>query len=180
MKRFGAILLLALVLYNAFGYYLLFAYQQEQARVIALQDMPESAFQVIKFNLAIYTSVPDTDFEYVNEPLSHEGKNFNIVKKRIKNDTLYTYYLRNIRQDELRQNLNDIVENQIVSKQSSDHTPLKQLLKTFLKDYLPTGTFLLNFEPNKLITEGVVLTATSKHFKDSDYISLHSPPPEIG
>jgi type II secretory ATPase GspE/PulE/Tfp pilus assembly ATPase PilB-like protein len=178
MKRFASISLLALLLYNAFGYYLLFAYEREQARVMALQDMPESAFQVLKFNLAIYTSVQNTDFEYVNEELLVEGKTYNIVKKRVQNDTLQMFYLRNFRQDELRQNLNEIVENQTLSNHSTDNSPIKQLLKSFIKDYIPQGTFLLLFEPNNLTTEGVVLTATFKRYKDSDYVYLHSPPPE--
>lgn len=171
--------MLALVLYNAFGYYVLFAYEREQARVMTLQDLPESAFQVLKFNLAIYTSVQNTEFEYVNDELVVEGKTYNIVKKRVYNDSLQLFYLRNFRQDQLRENLNEIVSNQTLGNHSTEHMPVKQLLKSFIKDYIPTGTFLLSFEPNNLTTEGVVLTATFKRYKDSDYFSLNAPPPEL-
>ena len=180
MKKIVPVFLLALLLYNAFGYYALFAYSSEQARVMSLQNLPESAFQVIKFNVALYTSVENTDFEYVNQELTLENKTYNIVKKRIQNDTLYTYYLRNFKQDELRQNFNDIVETQTLNNKSDNNKPVNLLLKIFLKDYIPNDISILVVQfPDKL-SEALTINAAPNTALMSPYLPLHSPPPEVG
>ena len=178
MKRIVSITLLALLLYNAFGYYMLFAYASEQARIVSLQNLPESAFQVIKFNLALYTSVENSDFEYVNQELSVGGKNYNIVKKRVINDTLYTYYLRNFKQDELRQNFNDIVETQTLNAKSDNNKPIKLLLKSFLKDYIPNDISILVVRYTEKLSESNEINVEPKTALMSPYLQLHSPPPE--
>ena len=179
MKRIAAISLLALLLYNAFGYYILFAYEREQARIVSVQDLPESAFQVLKFNLAIYTSVENTDFEYVNNELTVEGKTYHIVKKRIQNDSLCMYYVRNFRQDELRQSLNQIVETQGISSHSNSTTPTKQLLKSFLKDYISNDIYVLVVCSPLKVSESNKITIGASTELMSPYLSLHSPPPEV-
>ena len=179
MKRIAAISLLALLLYNAFGYYLLFAYEREQERVSFLQDMPESAFQVLKFNVAVYTSVANTNFEYVNEDLTIENKTYRIVKKIIQNDTLNLYYLHNLRQDELRQNLSDIVESQILNNTPTKSTPIKQLLKSFLKDYISNDIYVLvGCCPKTISLVKNPIVALDKVLL-SAYLSSPSPPPEV-
>ncbi len=180
MKRIAPVILLALLLYNAFGYYAYFAYSSEQARVMSLQNLPESAFQVIKFNVALYTSVENTDFEYVNQELTLENKTYNIVKKRIQNDTLYTYYLRNFKQDELRRNFNDIVETQTLNNKSDSNKPINLLLKIFLKDYIPNDISILVVQfPDKL-SETLTINAAPNTALMSPYLPLRSPPPEVG
>lgn len=178
MKQLAAILFLALLLYNAFGYYIVFAYEREQARIVSLQDLPESAFEVLKFNLAIYTSVENTDFQYVNDEVTANGKTYQIIKKRIQNDSLEVYYLHNFRQDKLHQNLNDIVDAQSICKQSKKNRPFKRFLSNFLKDYLPYNS--------NISIEGI---ATSRKRslvrpRSSDnllpiYLEHYSPPPEM-
>jgi hypothetical protein len=178
VKRIAAISLLALLLYNAFGYYLLFAYEREQERVSFIHDMPESAFQILKFNVAVYTSVPDKALEYVNEDLTVENKTYRIVKKKIENDTLSLYYLHNFKQDELRQNLNDIVESQTFSKSNSKETPVKQLLKSFLKDYISNDIYVLVDCCPEIASEYVKSVAPPTKVLLSTYLSSPSPPPK--
>jgi hypothetical protein len=176
----ASILLLALLLYNAFGYYLMFAYQREQARSMTYENMPQSAFKVLKFNLAIYTSVENRDFEYVNEELVVGGQTYNIVKKRIYNDSLEMYYLRDYRQDELRQNLNEIVESQTFNNSSSKETPIKQLLKSFLKEYVSNDIYILvDCCPKTKVSESVKIPAAPAEALRSVYLSLISPPPKV-
>ena len=67
LKRFAAISFLFLLLFNAFGYYLLFGYEQKQARqevVESVKNMPNSAFKVIKLPVSAYVHIEDRDFEY--------------------------------------------------------------------------------------------------------------------
>jgi hypothetical protein len=179
LKRLVSILLLALLLYNAFGYYLLFAYEREQQRVVVLQDMPESAFQVLKFNVAVYTSVANTPFEYVNEDLTVENKTYHIVKKRIQNDTLNLCYLHNFRQDELRKNLNDIVESQTLNNTNTKETPVKQLLKSFLKENITNDIYVLVDCCPEIVPEFSQINVAPPQALLSVYLSVFSPPPEV-
>ncbi|MDX2067798.1 MAG: hypothetical protein SFV55_05190 [Haliscomenobacter sp.] len=137
MKRLSAIFLLGLVLYNAFGYHLLLAYEKHQARQTAILHTPESYFKVIKIKVALYTSISDTDFEYVDEELRLENQVYHIVKKRIKNDTAELYYFRNFHQESLTKKSFQFLNNLSSASFPNSNNPLKNLLKAFLKDYVP-------------------------------------------
>ena len=67
MKRAVSISLSVLLLYNAVGYYLLYLYASQQSRIAMVATIPEPALQVVKFNLALYNPVPDTEAEWVDE-----------------------------------------------------------------------------------------------------------------
>ncbi len=130
--------LLALLLYNAFGYYVLFAYEQQQVRSLCVSQLSESDFTITKMPATLYTHVEDSDFEYVNTEVKMGGKVFNIVKQRVLHDTLYMYSLRNFKAEDLTGKLNDIVVSQTIEKQTGNYpSPINNLLKSFIKDYLP-------------------------------------------
>jgi hypothetical protein len=180
LKKVTAILLLALLLYNAFGYYLLFTYEREQARLCLLHDLPEEAFQILKFKATLYTSIENTDFEFINADLTVENKSYRVVKKKIQNDTVALYYLRDFRQDELRQNLNEIVESQTITNAPfQNNKPVKQLLKSFLKDYIPNDTgHSLRTQP-VMITPPVTIPIAPASILQAAYLSNFTPPPEF-
>ena len=130
--------LLALLLYNAFGYYVLFAYEQQQVRSLCVSQLSDSDFTITKMPATLYMHVEDSDFEYVNTEVKMGDKVFNIVKQRVLRDTLYMYSLRNFKSEDLTGKLNDIVVSQTIEKQTSNYpSPIKNLLKSFIKDYLP-------------------------------------------
>lgn len=180
MKRLTAILLLALLLYNAFGYYLLFAYESKVEVSSFIKNMSEKDFNVLKFNLAIYTSIADREVEYVNEEMIVGNKTYHIVKKFIKNDTLNVFYLRNHKQDELRENLHDIIESQSFSKQSSTDTPIKKIVKSFLKDYMPNANIVFEIQCPQIIPVPMNEQATLDSLLLSAHSSCPSPPPKMG
>lgn len=136
LKKIAPIFFLFLLLFNAFGYYLLFGYQQIQNRHLAIEQIPASSFKVIKMLVSAYANIEDRDFEYVEGSFFHEGKAYNFVKKRIKNDSLELYCLNNIRQDQLMVQLNDYLQQNVINGKTSDNQPTKQILKSFLKDYI--------------------------------------------
>lgn len=149
MKPLSAIFLLGLVLYNAFGYHLLIAYEKQQARRMAVLHTPEPYFKVIKIKVALYTSVADTDFEYVDEELNLENQVYHIVKKRIKNDTAELYYFRNFHQESLTKKSFQLLGNHSSTAFPNSNNPLKDLLKAVLKDYLPIESSYLSLNIKK-------------------------------
>ncbi|SDW02985.1 hypothetical protein SAMN05444338_101113 [Flavobacterium degerlachei] len=148
MKRIASLFLLVSLFYNALGYYLMFAYQEEQAWVSVMEKTPDLEFQVIELNASLYSFVEDTDFEYVNENVIIENKSYHIFKKRIQNNILSLYYLRNSYGDVIGKKLNDIVDNQLFDSTSSKESPVKKLLKSFLQDYIPNTSVALEFSLN--------------------------------
>ncbi|RDI56637.1 hypothetical protein [Flavobacterium glaciei] len=178
MKRIASLFLIVTLFYNALGYYLMFAYQEEQAWVASIEKKQDSEFQVIQLNATLYSFIEDTDFEYVNEDVVINNKSYHIFKKRIQNNILSLYYLRNSHQDAISQDLKDIVDNQLFNGSSSKESPVKKLMKSFLHDYIPSNTYCLDFSTKKVLhpTESII---TPNQSIDSGYISLSYSPPDF-
>lgn len=166
MKRIASLFLIVTLFYNVMGYYLMFAYQEEQAWVSSMEKRHDSEFQIITLNATLYSFIEDTDFEYVNEDVVINNKSYHIFKKRIQNNILSLYYLRNSHQDAISQDLKDIVDNQLFNGSSSKESPVKKLLKSFLKDYVANTAVCFIFSTEKG-SEVVV-------FNENPIASLHS------
>ena len=182
LKRLAAISFLLLLLFNAFGYYLLFGYEQAQAQhnsVQAFQKIPESAFLVVKMLVSPYAHVEDRDFEYVQGEFKRDGKTYNFVKKRIVNDSLELYCLNNQRQDQLTARFNDYVKENFLNGRNTSNLPTKQMLKSFLKDYLPNDIYILVDCSPIEVSECSKITIAPSSALMPPYLSLHSPPPNV-
>ena len=179
MKKIASISLLALLLYNAFGYYALLAYQKEQAKIMTVSETPKTAFKIINIPVSAYVHLEDTDFEYTDGQFEYEGEIFNIVKQRRVNDTLQIYALHNERQDKAAAQFNNYVKDFLTGNNTPiEHSPTKQLLKTFLKDYIGHPTYIVSAPESSL--QGATLPVIGKADKlSSCALVLHSPPPEV-
>ncbi|MDD2673685.1 MAG: hypothetical protein PHF81_02285 [Flavobacterium sp.] len=178
MKRIASLFLIVTLFYNAMGYYLMFAYQEEQAWVSSMKKNHDSEFQVIKLNATLYSFIEDTDFEYVDEDVVINNKSYHIFKKRIQNNILSLYYLRNSHQDAISQDLKDIVDNQLFNGSSSKESPVKKLMKSFLQDYIPNTAYCVDFSPKAVLpsTESII---TPNQAINSGYLSLSYSPPDF-
>jgi hypothetical protein len=156
----------------------MYAYQEEQAWVSSMEKKHDSEFQVIQLNATLYSFIEDTDFEYVNEDVVINNKSYHIFKKRIQNNILSLYYLRNSHQDAISQDLKDIVDNQLFNGSSSKESPVKKLMKSFLQDYIPNNTVCMDFSPKTtaLSSESIIVPNQAL---DSGYISLSYSPPDF-
>ncbi|MFV8342481.1 hypothetical protein [Flavobacterium sp. XS2P39] len=178
MKRIASLFLLVTLFYNVLGYYLMFAYQKEQAWVTSMEKVPSSQLHVLKLNATVYSFIEDTDFEYVNEDVVINNKSYHIFKKRIQNNVLSLYYLRNSHQEEISKDLKDIVENQLFNGSSSKESPVKKLMKSFLQDYIPNHTVCINFFPETVILS-IDPIITPNQALDSGHVALSYSPPDI-
>ena len=155
----------------------MFAYQEQQAWVSSMEKRHDSEFQVIKLNATLYSFIEDTDFEDVNEDVVIDGRSYHIFKKRIQNNILNLYYLRNSHQDAISQDLKDIVDNQLFNGSSSKESPVKKLLKSFLKDYITNTTVCFTFSPEKE-TEVIAINKNATASLHSGHLSLSYTPPD--
>lgn len=127
--------------YNVIGYYLIQAYQKEQTWVASMQNIPDSEFQVIKLNASLYSFIDDTEMAFVNENVTINNKSYHIFKKKIQNNIIYLYYLRNFYESDAKECFTKIVDSQDFKNQSATSNPIKQPLKSFLKDYVFESNF---------------------------------------
>jgi hypothetical protein len=183
LKKVTSILLLALLLFNVVGYFALFAYEQEQARYMQLQNMPESAFKLVKILASTYVHLENTDFDYPDEQFTVEGKTYNLAKKRVLNDTLEIYLLNNVKQDELTAAFNDYIEQNILTKSLPTHkTPFKIALKDFLKNCVVHPSHLLDirYQMVAVLLEKEDNLALNDSFFEDITLSIVLPPPDLG
>ncbi|MBL7817592.1 MAG: hypothetical protein JNL70_21480 [Saprospiraceae bacterium] len=143
-RKSAAYFFLFLLLFNALGYYLLLGYQQIQNRQIMLEEMPTTSFKVVKMLVSPYAHIEDRDFEYVSGSFYQDGKAYDFVKKRIKNDTLEYYCLNNVHQDALISQLNDYLKENVINGKDAPNQSIKWILKAFYKEYIPCSKHYLS------------------------------------
>lgn len=140
MKKKATLLLILLItitlFYNVVGYYLMCAFEKEQTWVSEMQNIPDSEFKVIQLNATLYSFTEDTNMEYVNENVTINHITYHIFKKRIQNNIINLYYLRNDHQDSTKIKLEKIADSQSYDSTTTSKTPLKKLFKSSLNDYL--------------------------------------------
>lgn len=182
MKK-KAILLLTLMLtitlfYNVIGYYLMYAFEKEQTWVHAKQDIPESEFRVIRLNASLYSFTEDTEMEYVNENITIKNVTYHIFKKKIENNILNLYYLRNSNQDSATVKLEKIADSQIFNGTSSNKNPLKKIVKSGFEKYVfemySFEKSILDFDFEKLRIQSILTQELH-----SGYLTISYTPPEI-
>ena len=176
MKRIASLFLLVSLFYNVLGYYLMFSYQEEQAWVSAMEKTPDSGISSNRIECHLIFLYEDTDFEYVNENVIIENKSYHIFKKRIHNNILSLYYLRNSYGDVIGKDLKDIVDNQLFDSTPSENAPIKKLLKTFLQDYIPNTTVCVNFSPNSDRDSKKLSSSLNLELNSGYLSSLYMPP----
>ena len=156
----------------------MFAYQKEQTWVSSMEKIPSSEFQEIRLNASVYSFIEDTDFEYVNENVIIKNKSYHIFKKRIQNNVLSLYYLRNSYGDVIGKDLNEIVDNQLFDSTPSKESPAKKLLKSSLPDYIPNNPICIDFLAKANLNSIEPIITPSKEL-NSGYISLSYSPPDF-
>lgn len=157
---------------------MIFAEQQEQMWVNAMEDTDNSNFEVIEVAIDPYGYVVDSGFDEVNEDVVFENISYHVFKKRIQNNVLKFYCLRNLDQKAFTSEFKKIVNSQLFDNDSSKEHPTKKLIKSFINDYIPNN-------PGFSIATTIVVypeTILSYHPKSvllSGYFTLNYPPPNM-
>jgi hypothetical protein len=182
MKRKASTLLLLIMtttfLYNVVGFHLLFTLQKEHSWVVAMQNIPDSEFKVIKINATLYSFTEDTEMEYVNENMTINNKVYHIFKRNIQDNVISLYYLPNKQQSTVDINLKKLVDNDTLENAPLSKKPMEKLFKVLIKNYVHHNsdafTFLdeakqytlkFNFHPQGILHSG--------------YLSLADSPPDL-
>ncbi len=181
LKRAISLLLLSLFLYNMVGYYTLFFIQQVNIKQDITQTIEQgniSEEDLIVFSIPItlpYQS--ERDFERIEGDFEYEGKQYEMVKKRLKNDTLYVYCLNNVAQERLKAKLSKHTAAHVGDPAGSNTSKsAEKIIKQIIKDYLsqPADIFSAHLQNSALLT-------TPTHYLmhvSSSALRIPSPPPK--
>ena len=143
MKRIASILLIALLLFNWYGYRFLFNYLQNKAEAelnakIDVNDYDESQLVEIKVPIDIPYQYTSTDFERSYGEIEHDGQIYSYVKRKIEDGFLILKCIPNIQKEKIKEakhlmvKINNGIEQDQNGKTSS---PLTKIFKSLSNDY---------------------------------------------
>lgn len=179
MKRIASLFLIVTLFYNVLGFYIMFAEQQQQVWVNAMEKTDNSNFEVIEIKINPYAYVVDSGFEYANEDVVIGNKTYHVFKKRITNNILKLYCLKNAQQKVLSNDFKKIVDSQIFDNDSNKENPSKKLMKSFIQDYIPNDTINLVITTTKLVFPSSLNSYNPKEDLLSGYSTTNYPPPDM-
>jgi hypothetical protein len=178
MKKLASLFLICTLLYNVFGFYMMFADQKEQTWVTAMENTQNSDFEIIKIKINPYAYIVDSGFEYVNEDVVVKNTTFHVFKNRIQNNVLELYCLKKVQQNGISIKIKSWVDHQLFGHSSTKESPIKKILKSFIKDYLQNDAlcYKLNYNEKALVATHAILPRTGLL---SGYFTLNHPPPDF-
>lgn len=179
MKRIASLFLIVTLFYNVLGFYIMFAEQQQQVWVNAMENTDNSNFEVIEIKIDPYAYIVDSGFEEANEDFIIENKTYHVFKKRIINNVLKLYCLKNSHLPVLSNDLKKIVDSQIFDTDSNKENPSKKLMKSFIQDFIPNDKINLVITDTKLFYTVILNSYNPKGKILSGYFTTNYPPPDM-
>ncbi|MGO4771709.1 hypothetical protein ACEN2I_08590 [Flavobacterium sp. W22_SRS_FK3] len=179
MKRIASLFLIITLFYNVLGFYIMFAEQQQQIWVNSMEKTDDSNFEVIEVIINPYAYIVDSGFEYANEDFVVENKTYHVFKKRIVNNVLKLYCLKNSHNQFYSKDLKKIVDSQLFDTNSDKENPCKKLMKSFIQDYIPNDTINLMITTVKLILPATLNSYNPKENLLPGYFTTNYTPPDM-
>ncbi len=177
VKKIISILLIALLLFNALGFYGLFIglrYKSKQDLVQRLDNEQYSTEETITLKIPI--SIPyqaDTEYERIDGEVEHRGEFYRLIKQKLQSDTLYLVCIKDYASTQMKQALTDYVKTFTDKPVDGKHSSNTQ--NNFIKDFLPSKISISTF------TEGwnySIDFATKNYDLLNADRSINSPPPK--
>ena len=150
MRKFAAILLLLIFLFNLVGYRFLFNYAQQKSDVkvtasLDKHDYNDADLITIKVPLSMPYQVIQSDFERVDGEISIDGKIYKYVKRKIVDGEMVLMCLPDANKTRIQsakaeffKSTNDIAQNNTSKKAGSSKT---EFFKNLGSDYEQQMTF---------------------------------------
>ena len=154
MKRISAILLIALFLFNLFGYRFVFSYMQQKSDELVRVSFDNEAYDeadlvTIKVPLSLPYQSNQADFERVDGEIKIDGKIYKYVKRKIAEGQLVLLCLPDYKKMQIQdakdgfyKNTNDLVQNNQSKKSEKSSSAT---FKNLVLDYYINSTDLSSF-----------------------------------
>lgn len=177
MKKFASYFLLiqtiGLILLNNCMYFYNFSIEQKERNWIkAMQMIPDKEFNVLKVNASLYSFTNDVALEYVNTNIIIGKNTYHVFKRKIKDNILYLYYLKNI--NSLSKQLKQLASDDNFSDTKSG---TNKNLKISVNDYL-VDELLLSHIPVFKLSHAINPNSFIKLKLALGFVNLFYPPPK--
>lgn len=157
----------------------MFAEQQEQVWVTAMEKTDNSNFEIIEIKITPYAYVVDSGIEDANEDFVIHNKTYHVFKKRIQNNVLQLYCLKSAHNEPLNKDLKKIVDSQLFDDNSNKENPSKKLMKSFIQDYIQGNTIVFISTSIKLVSPVTLNSYPPQKNLLSGYFTTNDPPPDM-
>jgi len=157
----------------------MFAEQQEQVWVTAMEKTDNSNFEIIEIKITPYAYVVDSGIEDANEDFVIHNKTYHVFKKRIQNNVLQLYCLKSAHNEALNKDLKKIVDSQLFDDNSNKENPSKKLMKSFIQDYIQGNTIVFISTSIKLVSPVTLNSYPPQKNLLSGYFTTNDPPPDM-
>lgn len=143
LKKVLAILLLALLLFNLWGYKAWFYYLQQQSQQQLSADIDKNAYDESELiTMKVPLSLPYfnswSDFEQYDGNIEIDGQHYSYVKRKVENDTLVLLCLPNKMQNKLcsdQKNFENLVNGQQNAAANNKANTALLLIKLLMTEY---------------------------------------------
>lgn len=175
MKKLLSIFCVFLFLYISLGYIFIISGLrfdlQRNVRQQINKGLPSSLVSLIK--IPITEEKGDRLFKWLgDDEFIYRGNLFDLVKKEIRNDTIYYYCFNDKQEEQISSNLDDFMKN-ILQDSKSTQQKAKKIPDKFTDDYIIQNKAATNLSSN---------ISGYSDIKLSLYVSIHpevlSPPPK--
>lgn len=178
MKKFAAISLALLILFNILGFYGVLVGLRYKAQKDLVQRLDEDQYRqdetiTLKVPLSIPYYADDDRYERVNGEIEHQGEFYRLVSQKIVRDTLYVVCIKDSKSKQIRKALTDYVKT--FTDQPVDGKHHSKTMVSFLKDYIPSY-FSISSESHGW--SNPVINNSASAFFYSITITVSSPPPK--
>lgn len=161
------------------GHYVVFAIQEAKWKREFLKlkkTVADEDLQVLKVPVLLYHQA-DRDLEPTEGQFEYKDTLFQMVKQKLKNDTLYVYCHKYKKTQVIHNDLAKSIKDRLIDlkEHSGNH---KSPLKNYVKIFVPYTDFaLVAITPSP---EERVSIATSTNDFRAVQLEIDSPPPELG
>lgn len=140
MRKLVATILIALLLLNTCGYYLIFMGWQFRNDISMRQQLDSDVYDpgqtvTIKIPLAVPYMTGNQEFERADGKFECNGEIFRLVKHNYSQDTLTIVCIKDHKEKRIQEALSDFVKT--FTDKAPDQQSQTKLILTFLKDYIP-------------------------------------------
>ena len=141
MKKFAAISLAVLILFNTLGFYGVLVGLRYKAKQDLVQRLDEDQYRqeetiTLKVPLSIPYHMDDDRYERVNGEIEHQGEFYRLVKQKLVRDTLYVVCIKDSKSKQIKKALTDYVKT--FTDKPVDRKHRGKTIVSFLKDYIPS------------------------------------------
>lgn len=175
LKKLAAILLLAILLFNAVGYRFVFNYFEQQTVVHLEQKIDVSNYSneqlkeiTIPLNMPYYI---DKEMELTSGELEINGLHYQYVKRKIENNILHIWCLPNHQRNDVVAAKNDVAKS---TNQAPNQSKKNILLKLFQTEFVALGT--PEIISHAIVDKTIVVANNYFYFSQFKPVSTAQPP----